>query len=227
MKTQKFKSFIIILSLIICITSALSSCSYINPSKEPDEEGIGETEKSNAVKIKELEAQIITLLQSQQLSETERKKEISLLKAELERLKEQSKETENETDAEINEPRIFDYTLDGYRATITKINTDGESIIIPSVIDGHAVVSIGSSALASKTVKRIVLANGIESLDWFAFKNCPSLSFISIPPSVTSIGYGAFDGVPKSFTIECEKDSFAMKYAQSYGIKYETKALST
>ena len=224
MNTKKTKPFIIILSLIICIASTLSSCSYMKGNNEASKESSAESESSTDARIKELEAQIISLLQTQQLSETERKKEISLLKAELESLKEKAKETEKETESEIEEPRVFDYTLDGYKATITKINTDGESIVIPSVIDGHAVVAISNYALSSTTVKRIVLSDGIESLDWFAFKGCSALSFISIPPSVTSIGYGAFDGTPKSFTIECEKDSFAMKYAQSYGIKYEAKA---
>lgn len=224
MKNIKTKNIIITLCLIICLATALSSCSYLNQGKESSHESSLETSKSNEARIKELEAQIITLLQTQQISESERKKELSILKAELESLKNQSKETEKQTEKESDGPRVFEYTLDGYRATITKINTDGESIIIPSVIDGHAVVSIAGSALSSTTVKRIVLSDGIESLDWFAFKGCPSLSFISIPASIKSIGYGAFDGTPKSLTIECEKDSFAMKYAQSYGLKYEIKS---
>lgn len=216
------KPLIIILSLFICLSSALSSCNYI-PDDSEKETNQQIPSNSTETRIKELEAQIITLLQSQQISESERKKEISALKAELDALKKKESNKASESATESEAPKIFKYTLNGYKATITSISTDEESISIPSVIDGHAVVAIGSEALSSNKIKRIVFEDGIESLDWFAFKGCPSLTSVSIPASVTSIGYGAFDGSSKSLIIECKKDSFAMKYAQSYGIKYEIK----
>ena len=216
------KPLIIILSLFICLSSALSSCDYI-PDDSEKETNQQIPSNSTETRIKELEAQIITLLQSQQISESERKKEISALKAELDALKKKESNKASESATESEAPKIFKYTLNGYKATITSISTDEESISIPSVIDGHAVVAIGSEALSSNKIKRIVFEDGIESLDWFAFKGCPSLTSVSIPASVTSIGYGAFDGSSKSLIIECKKDSFAMKYAQSYGIKYEIK----
>lgn len=216
------KPLIIILSLFICLSSALSSCNYI-PDDSEKETNQQIPSNSTETRIKELEAQIITLLQSQQISESERKKEISALKAELDALKKKESNKASESATESEAPKIFKYTLNGYKATITSISTDEESISIPSVIDGHAVIAIGSEALSSNKIKRIVFEDGIESLDWFAFKGCPSLTSVSIPASVTSIGYGAFDGSSKSLIIECKKDSFAMKYAQSYGIKYEIK----
>ena len=219
---MKKKPLIIVLSLFICLSSALSSCNYI-PDESGNETTLPSTSNSTETRIKELEAQIITLLQSQQISESERKKEISALKAELDALKKKESDKSSGNATESEAPKIFKYTLNGYKATITSINTDEESISIPAVIDGHAVVAIGSEALTSNKVKRIVLEDGIESLDWFAFKGCPSLTSVSIPTSITSIGYGAFDGSSKALIIECKKDSFAMKYAQSYGIKYETK----
>lgn len=216
------KPLIIILSLFICLSSALSSCNYI-PDDSEKETNQQIPSNSTETRIKELEAQIITLLQSQQISESERKKEISALKTELDALKKKESNKASESATESEAPKIFKYTLNGYKATITSISTDEESISIPSVIDGHAVIAIGSEALSSNKIKRIVFEDGIESLDWFAFKGCPSLTSVSIPASVTSIGYGAFDGSSKSLIIECKKDSFAMKYAQSYGIKYEIK----
>lgn len=220
---MKKKSVIIILSFFICLSSTLSSCNYTS-SNEQSEETQKVTASTTDERIKELEAQIVTLLQNQQISESERKKEISTLKAELAALKKGESDDSTSSTTETDAPKIFNYTLNGYKATITSINTDEEYISIPSVIDGHAIIAIGSEALSSTKVKKIILENGIETLDWFAFKGCPTLSYISIPKSVTSIGYGAFDGAPKSLTIQCEKDSFAMKYAQSYGLKYEIKS---
>ena len=230
-KCIKTKPIIIFISILICLSSLLSACSQMpfehtdsNGQDGQSKESANETTLSSELRIKELEAKIITLLQSQEISETERKKEISALKAELDALKKKESDKINETSAESEKSKIFSYTLNGYKATITSINTNEESISIPAVIDGHAVTAIGSEVLTSSKVKRIVLEDGIEVLDWFAFKGCPSLSSVSIPASVISIGYGAFDGSSKSLIIECKKDSFAMKYAQSYGIKYDIKA---
>lgn len=224
---------IVTLSILICLASSLSACSLISkqePSAPQSTGSLETTAENKDEKIKELEAKIISILQSQQLSETERKKEIALLKAEIDALrksesegvsseKESASTGSNESEHETKDQ--FSYVLNGYSATITSVNFADDTLIIPSVIDGHAVKKLGQEILPkNSSVKRIIISSGVESIDWFAFKGCSSLSTITIPSSVTSIGYGVFDGAPKSIIIECTKDSFAMKYAQSYGIKY-------
>ena len=225
---MKRKAIIVLLSSILIIAALISSCSRVGSSSSPAGSDEGSDSQSNQDRISELEAKILTLIQNQQLSDSERQKEISTLKSEIERLKsegnkspDESKDKESDDESQELPANTFKYTLDAGRAIITEISTTSDSVNIPSTIDGYAVYSIGSEALNSKTVKSVVLSSGIEKLDWFAFRNCISLSSITVPSSVTSIGYGAFDNVSKSFTIKCQKDSFAHQYAQSYGLTYD------
>ena len=224
------RKIIIFLSSILIITALISSCARTGSSPSSSNGGDESSDTASSQdRISELEAKLLTLIQNQELSDTERKKEIDALTKELEKLKSTSSSNEAEDKNEENSEseqntapaNTFKYTLDGNRAIITEITTVSDSVNIPSSIDGYQVYSIGTEALSSKTVKTVVISNGIEKLDWFAFRNCISLSSITIPSSVTSIGYGAFDNVSRGLTIKCAKDSFAHQYAQSYGLTYD------
>lgn len=216
---MKKKPIIILLSLLIILLTVICSCNM--QTQVPSGTGTSTSEPDDS-RIKELEDQILLLMQNQQLSDNERKKEIAALEAEIEKLKsteEKPKDTVSST--ETAAPQIFKYTLENGKAIITSIDSAEESVTIPSVIDGYQVYGIGSEAISSSTVKSITISDGIEKLDWFAFRNCIALSYISIPSSVSSIGYGAFDNTSKALTIYCSRDSFAHKYAQSYGLTYD------
>ncbi len=216
---MKKRAIIIIMSAVILLSALISSCAGLGRVEAPTDNST-ETD-SSAERIRELEAQIVLLLQNQQLSENERKKELAQLREEISRLS----GTTDAAPAETLPPaaQSFVYTLQDGRAVISKINSDAKSIVIPSSIDGYAVSAIGSEALSSSTVESVTVSAGIEKIDWFAFKNCISLSSVSLPDSITSIGYGAFDNTAKSFTLICSRDSFAHRYAQSYGLTYDIK----
>ncbi len=217
---MKKKNVIIILSAIVLLCCMISACSEFT-NAPPSSDTSTESTDASAKRIEELEAQIVMLMQNQHLSEQERKEEIAALKAELEKLKQDTpvSGTGDVTDA-TDVQRSFTYTLENGKAVITKINTTEQSITIPSVIDGYNVYAIGTEAICSPTLKSVVISSGIEKIDWFAFKNCVALSSVTIPDTVSTIGYGAFDNVARSFTINCLRDSFAHKYAQSYGFAY-------
>lgn len=111
------------------------------------------------------------------------------------------------------------YTLNENDATNIKPkdNTNlPEEVIIPSVLDGHTVTSIGNNALMgcgkvkkitipegiisignnafySNGIKDITLPNSLKSIGNSAFGYCQSLETINIPQNVTFIGTGAFN----------------------------------
>ncbi len=215
---MKRKNIVIIVSLLIILLTVISACTASVPTPTQTEEP---TSVSDTEKIQELEEKILLLVQSQELSNSERKKQIEALEAEIKKLKEESTQTQTQNPEETSKPQIFKYTLENGKAVITSITSNDESITIPSSIDGYQVISVGSQALSSNSVKTVIISSGIEKLDWFAFSGCSSLSSVSIPDSVSSIGYGAFDNTAKALTIHCSRDSFAHKYAQSYGITYD------
>lgn len=215
---MKKKAIIVILSLLIILASAISSCDILS-STPTDTTGPSASDAESAERIAELEAQIIALMQSQQLSDEERKKEIASLEAKIEALRSSATDAPAPTDTEA--AQSFKYTLENGKAVITHISAREDTLTIPSVIDGYQVYSIGSQALTSTTVKTVIISSGIEKLDWFAFSGCIALSSITIPTSIGSIGYGAFDNTSSSLVIHCTRDSFAHKYAQSYGLTYD------
>ena len=215
---MKRKNVIVTISAIILLLSLASSCTVSSPSQSSAQST--QTQSSEAAKIAELEEKILQLIQTQQLSDKERQKEIDALEAEIERLKGQSSTSKEPESTTPPLSQIFKYKVENGKAIINEIDTDEVNITIPAVIDGYQVISVGTQALRSSTVKSIIVSSGIEKLDWFAFSGCTSLSSVSIPDSVISIGYGAFDNASKSLTLYCSRESFAHKYAQSYGITY-------
>ena len=82
------------------------------------------------------------------------------------------------------------------------------------------VVAIADRAFENRTkLTSVVLPSGVETVGWFAFSGCVALSEVTIPDSVRSISYGAFLNCNASMTICCSANSYAERYAQSYGIK--------
>ena len=80
------------------------------------------------------------------------------------------------------------------KVTITKVEAgDQTSIEIPGTIDGGTVTTIGEEAFKNcTTLTSITLPDSITSIGISAFMSCSSLQNINIPKNVTSIGMGAF-----------------------------------
>ena len=91
----------------------------------------------------------------------------------------------------------FTYTVSGDNATITKYKGAAGDVVIPSEIDGKSVTSI----------------------DNYAFKDCISLTSITVPSSVTSIIINAFYGC--SSLVNVTVDEANTKYTSVDGVLYD------
>ncbi|MDC0296301.1 leucine-rich repeat domain-containing protein [Akkermansiaceae bacterium] len=88
------------------------------------------------------------------------------------------------------------YEIKGDAVTITGCDKKAsEELIIPAMIEGKPVTSIGDEAFKDcKSLTNITIGNGVTSVGGVAFFKCRKLTSITIPDSVTSIGAGAFFG---------------------------------
>lgn len=116
----------------------------------------------------------------------------------------------------------YTYEINEDKVTVTQYKGTAKNVSVPSVIDGKPVVVIGREAFRNTGVESVILPDSVETIGWFAFWGCHRLGKITISSGVKKIDYGAFEGCP-SLTIICEKESFAEKYAKSYGIRTEQK----
>lgn len=123
----------------------------------------------------------------------------------------------DDTESEKSE---FEFIKENNGITITKYIGNKTTVIIPNTMDKLPVLKIAENAFSDTKVKSVTLPSGCTEIDWFAFYGCYALNTVYISTNVTTIGYGAFDGCSKSLVIYCEKDSYAHKYAQSFGISY-------
>ena len=70
-------------------------------------------------------------------------------------------------------------------------------------------------------LEEVILPRGVKTLGKKAFDQTTALRRIYIPPSVRSFGEDLFGEDPSDFTILCEEDSLARKYAWARQIPYE------
>ena len=221
---MKKKILIISLSFLIILLSLLAACTAEHPSTPPNDDSVTTPSVDYSAQIRQLEEQIAALHKDQSLSKEEYQKELAALTKQLEALREEAEKPKEEPPAEDTDPAPTDtrflYSISEGKATITGYTGKETTLVIPSAIDGYAVHGIADSAFSSSTLKSVTISSGIARIDWFAFSECPNLEAITVPASVTTIGYSAFPTHTKALTVYCHADSFALTYAKSYGLNY-------
>ncbi len=123
----------------------------------------------------------------------------------------------NDTNVSAEETEIdtgvFEYqeNEDG-TITITGYNGAGETVIIPSEIDGKKVVDLSESIFDyNQKINSVSLPEGITNIPDRSFSRCWQLETINIPSTVQSIGKSAFDNCINLKSINIPKNLLSIE----------------
>lgn len=110
--------------------------------------------------------------------------------------------------AQYSESNFDDYFFENIGTTYKFIGYSGtdETLVIPTSFNGVAVTSIGSKVLTGNTaVKKIVIPQGIDTIEANAFEATENLEEVTIPNSVYYLGDKAFYNCKKLSTVTIEE----------------------
>lgn len=118
----------------------------------------------------------------------------------------------------------YEYVLinEGTEVEITGYTGTATELVIPSVIDGKSVTSIGNGCFElgeeeESTITDIAIPDSVTNIGRYAFYGCSSLTNITIPESITSIGESAFEDCTGLTSIKMPKNVTSIEYGVFQG----------
>ncbi len=113
----------------------------------------------------------------------------------------------------------FERTATYYK--ITGYTGDKTELTVPTKYQHSPVVFVGKEAFAgNQTVKKIVVPEGVAELRDRAFADCPNLTEVRIPLSITRMGEDLFAGSDQ-VTLIVFSGSMGEEYATAHGIPHQ------
>lgn len=202
-----------ILALLLSVLLLLTGCAAVPPTQDET----NDTEAKSLARIAELENELQKIKEENYIKESALTQEIEDLKLKLSVLTGQGNGTGT---GKGSGTMIFHYRVESGSATITGFEGSCTLVQIPATLDGYPVKKIGERAFEGNVaLAAVIVPEGVECVDWFAFYDCASLLDITLPASVKSIGHAVFDGCT-NVTVVCPIGSYAESYAKSYGIAF-------
>ncbi|MBQ4105223.1 MAG: leucine-rich repeat domain-containing protein, partial [Clostridia bacterium] len=98
----------------------------------------------------------------------------------------------------------YTYILSDNQATITDVGVEiSGSVVIPSSLNGYAVIAIGSNAFDDcDSLTSVALPSTVKTIGYHAFFACDMLTTITLGNNVTEIGEAAFANCTRLKSIE-------------------------
>ena len=74
----------------------------------------------------------------------------------------------------------------------------GETIVIPTEIDGRSVIKISQRAFYNNAnLKTLIISEGVKEIGSGAFNNCPNLEYVKLPSTINKVRNAPFQGSNK------------------------------
>lgn len=103
---------------------------------------------------------------------------------------------------------IFDYKVVNDEIQIIACDRNATDAVIPSEINGMPVTNISAYAFVDRTnLKSVTIPESVTVIGWNAFENCTSLTSVTIPDGVISIEPHAFKGCTSLASVNLGKNT--------------------